>query len=62
VLHNKTGLVVDGTNTAKIATAAIELLNDDQRRKAMSTFGRQWILDNWQWTKWSKDFENLLKK
>ena len=62
VLHNKTGLVVDGTNTVKIAAAAIELLNDDQRRKAMSAFGRQWILDNWQWTKWSKDFENLLKK
>lgn len=61
VLHDKTGLVVDGTDTQKIATAAIELLNDDERRQRMSTYGRQWILDNWKWTKWSKDFEDLLK-
>jgi phosphatidylinositol alpha-1,6-mannosyltransferase len=61
VLHNKTGLVVDGTDAKQIAAAAIELLNDEQRRKQMSLFGRQWILDNWKWTKWSKDFEDLLQ-
>jgi glycosyltransferase involved in cell wall biosynthesis len=52
---------VDGTDAKEIAAAAIELLNDEQRRKQMSLFGRQWILDNWKWTKWSKDFEELLQ-
>ena len=62
VVQNKTGLVVDGTNNKQIATAAIELLTNVESSQKMGIAGRQWIIDNWRWEIWSKDFENLLNK
>jgi phosphatidylinositol alpha-1,6-mannosyltransferase len=62
VVQNKTGLVVDGTNNKQIATAAIELLTNVESSLKMGIAGRQWIIDNWRWEIWSKDFENLLNK
>lgn len=62
VLQNKTGLVVDGTNEQEIAAAAIEMLNNSSASQLMGISGRQWIIDNWRWEIWSKDFEDLLQK
>jgi phosphatidylinositol alpha-1,6-mannosyltransferase len=62
VLLNKTGLVVDGTDNKQIAKAAIELLTNVESSQRMGLAGRQWIIDNWRWEIWSKDFEDLLNK
>jgi phosphatidylinositol alpha-1,6-mannosyltransferase len=62
VVQNKTGLVVDGTDNKQIASAAIELLTNVESSQKMGIAGRQWIVDNWRWEIWSRDFENLLNK
>jgi phosphatidylinositol alpha-1,6-mannosyltransferase len=62
VVQNITGLVVDGTNHQQIATAAIDLLNNSVASQLMGAAGRQWIVENWRWEIWSKEFENLLVK
>ena len=40
----------------------IKLLTDIELSKRMGHAGRQWIIDNWRWEIWSKDFEKLLNK
>jgi len=62
VLHNETGLVVDGTDNKQIAAAAIKLLTKEDSARKMGVVGRQWIIDKWRWEIWSKDFEVLLNK
>jgi phosphatidylinositol alpha-1,6-mannosyltransferase len=62
VVQNETGLVVDGTDNRQIAAAAIELLSDSAAAQLMGVAGRQWIVENWRWEIWSKDFEDLLNK
>ena len=62
LVQNETGLVVNGTDDQQIATAAIKLLTDIELSKKMGLAGRQWIIDNWRWEIWSKDFEKLLNK
>jgi phosphatidylinositol alpha-1,6-mannosyltransferase len=62
LVQNETGLVVDGTDDQQIATAAIKLLTNIELSKKMGLAGRQWIIDNWRWEIWSKDFEKLLNK
>ena len=62
VVQNTTGWVVDGTDNKQIATAAIELLNNVESSQKMGMAGRQWIIDNWRWEIWSKDFEDMLNK
>lgn len=62
VVQNKTGLVIDGTDNKQIATAAIELLTNVESSQKMGIAGRQWIIDNWSWEIWSKDFEDVLNK
>jgi phosphatidylinositol alpha-1,6-mannosyltransferase len=62
VVQNKTGLIVDGTDNKQIASAAIELLTNVESSQKMGLAGRQWIVDNWRWEIWSKEFENLLNK
>lgn len=62
VVHNETGLVVDGTDRAQIAAAAVQLLTDPESSQRMGAIGRQWIIDNWRWEIWSKDFESILNK
>lgn len=61
VLHGETGLVVDGTSKAGVATATIELLLDSKRSKAMGIRGREWIIQDWRWEIWSERFTKLLK-
>jgi phosphatidylinositol alpha-1,6-mannosyltransferase len=62
VKQSETGLVVSGTDEKQIASAAIELLNNSDSSKKMGLAGRQWIVDNWRWEIWSKEFEALLNK
>ena len=62
VVQNKTGLVVNGKDNKEIASAAIELLTNVESSQKMGIVGRQWIIDNWRWEIWSKDFEDLLNK
>ena len=62
LVQNVTGLVVNGIDDQQIATAAIKLLTDIELSKNMGLAGRQWIIDNWRWEIWSKDFEKLLNK
>ena len=62
VKQNETGLVVSGTDEKQIASAAIELLNNSDSSKKMGLAGRQWIVNNWRWEIWSKEFEALLNK
>ena len=62
VVLDKTGLVVNGTDNKQIAKAAIELLTNVESSQRMGLAGRQWIIDNWRWEIWSKDFEDLLNK
>lgn len=60
VLNTITGVVVDGTDDSQIATAAIDLLSNPERAKSMGHAGREWIVRNWRWEIWSKEFESLL--
>ena len=62
VVQNETGLVVNGTNTKEIASAAVQLLTNIESSKKMGAVGRQWITDKWRWEIWTKDFEDLLNK
>jgi len=62
VVQGVTGLVVDGTNNAQIASSIISLLNDPQKSQAMGAAGRQWIIDNWRWEIWSTRFNLLLEQ
>ena len=62
VVQNETGLVVNGTNDQQIATSAIQLLTNVKASQKMGAVGRQWIVDNWRWEIWSKDFETLLNQ
>ena len=62
VLQNETGLVVNGKDSKQIASAAIELLTKVESSQEMGMRGRQWIIENWRWEIWSKDFEDLLNK
>ena len=62
VVQNTTGLVVDGTDHKQIARAAIDLLSNSVASQLMGAAGRQWIVENWRWEIWSKEFEDLLVK
>ena len=62
VIDGTTGVVVDGTNNDQISKAAIELLTDLPKARAMGAAGRQWITDEWRWQIWSDEFEALLRQ
>ena len=54
--------MVNGTDIQEIAFAAIELLTKVDLSQKMGVAGRQWIVENWRWEKWAKDFEDSLNK
>ena len=60
VLEGVTGFCVDGTNVAEIASAVIEICSDAERASHMGAAGRNWIVDQWRWDLWSKEFNELL--
>jgi phosphatidylinositol alpha-1,6-mannosyltransferase len=60
VLEGVTGLCVDGTNVNHIAQAVIEICSDAKRASQMGAAGRNWIVEQWRWEIWSKEFNSLL--
>jgi phosphatidylinositol alpha-1,6-mannosyltransferase len=60
VLEGVTGLCVDGTDVNHIAQAVIEICSDAKRASQMGAAGRNWIVDQWRWEIWSKEFNSLL--
>lgn len=59
VLPGKTGLVVNGLDTAAIAKGLIKLLKSD--RKMMGRAGREWAVANWDWDIWAVKFVELVR-
>ncbi len=55
-----TGLCVDGTNAAQIAEAVIHICSDPKRAAKMGLAGRNWVIEQWRWEIWSKEFNTLL--
>ena len=60
VLEGVTGLCVDGTDVNHIAEAVIEICSDAGRASQMGAAGRNWIVEQWRWEIWSKEFNSLL--
>jgi phosphatidylinositol alpha-1,6-mannosyltransferase len=60
VVHNETGIIVDGTSISDVAQACAALLQDPERAQAMGARGRQWIAEEWQWDRWATEFARLL--
>ena len=60
VLEGVTGLCVDGTNIEQITAAIVEICSDAERASHMGAAGRNWIVDQWRWDIWSKEFNALL--
>ncbi len=60
VLEGITGLVVDGLDNGAIAAALLTLLENDAKAKTMGEGGRKWIVENWRWEIWAKEFRGLL--
>ncbi len=60
VLDGETGYVVDGTNVAAIAHAAIAMLSDAALRERMGRRGREWALQTWSWKIWGERFNEIL--
>ena len=56
-----TGFVVDGNDLPEIADRIITLLKDDELRNQMGNAGRSWAMEEWQWTRWSQAFNQVLK-
>ncbi len=56
-----TGLVVDGTKVLEIANAIVKILGNPQMAQRMGSAGREWIVKEWSWEKWSEEFRSLLR-
>ena len=46
IIHEKTGLLVDGTSAQAIAEAIIRMLEDEPLKRTMGENGYRWALDN----------------
>jgi phosphatidylinositol alpha-1,6-mannosyltransferase len=62
VIEGVTGVVVDGLDSAAIAVAAIEMLQNPDKSVAMGAAGREWIIEKWRWQIWVDEFKALLNK
>lgn len=59
VLEGETGFAVDGRNPDSIATAINFLLSHPERAEEMGRRGREWVIDEWEWRRWSERFNAL---
>lgn len=59
LLEGETGFAVDGEKPSEIAAAIRTLLRDPALAARMGARGRQWIIDEWQWSHWSAKFNSL---
>jgi phosphatidylinositol alpha-1,6-mannosyltransferase len=60
LLEGETGFAVDGLSPSAVAAAITTLLSDPDRSRAMGARGRQWIIEEWEWRRWSAEFNRLL--
>lgn len=60
VIHEKTGLVVEGTSPDQIANSIKTFLQQPELAKNYGKAGREWVVDEWRWEIWSKCFNSLL--
>ena len=60
VVDGETGLVVDGWDVGEIAASVADLLSDPGRAAAMGAAGRQWVVDNWRWSRQAERLAALL--
>ncbi len=49
-----------GTNAEAIAAEIVDIARDDDKREAMGAAGRQWMLDEWQWSDRATSVAELL--
>ena len=61
VQSEKTGLIVDGTDPAQIASACIKLLENPELAINYGKNGRTWALSDWNWDLWGSKFAQILK-
>ena len=61
VRHGETGYVVDGNDVGEISERIIQLLEDKYLRESMGSAGRQWVVEEWGWQRWSEAFNRALK-
>jgi phosphatidylinositol alpha-1,6-mannosyltransferase len=62
LLEGETGFAVDGRNSADVAEAILRLLRDPEMGLQMGKRGREWIIENWEWKRWSREFNALFTK
>jgi len=62
VIDGTTGVVVDGLDSAAIAVAAINLLNNPTQATLMGQAGRRWIVEKWNWQIWADAFKKLINE
>jgi phosphatidylinositol alpha-1,6-mannosyltransferase len=60
LIEGETGFAVDGKQHLHVAERINYLLADPELAAKMGARGRQWIVDEWEWKKWSREFNELL--
>ena len=60
VIDGVTGILVDSSKVNEISNAICKLLDDPIKGKEMGQAGRDWVIENWQMSNWSKKFNQLL--
>lgn len=59
VLDGETGRLVDGDSVDQIASTLVVLLSNPPHAAALGARGRQWVAEQWSWTKAVRDFETF---
>ena len=62
LIDGTTGVVVDGLDSAAIAVAAINLLNNPAQARLMGQAGRRWVVEKWHWQIWTDAFKKLINE
>jgi phosphatidylinositol alpha-1,6-mannosyltransferase len=60
VLEGETGFSVDGLSAPAVADAVTRILLDPELARSMGERGREWIVAEWEWQRWSREFNALL--
>lgn len=62
VLHGETGLLVPARSPSAVADAALSLLSDPARRRALGEAARRRALTHFSWDRVAREFEELLRE
>ena len=60
LIEGETGFAVDGRSASEVARVIKILLEDPARAKSMGERGRNWIIQEWEWKRWSTELNKLL--